>query len=304
MGSGIEIINAPKVFIILVNWNGWEDTIECLQSLEALDYPNREVVVVDNGSTDQSVSKIRAEYPDITLVGSKKNTGFAGGNNLGIKYANEKDADYYWLLNNDTVVEKDALSALVERMEENPAIGICGSKLIYYHQRDTVQALAGGQYNKWLGVSTNIGGQAAVDVEINPEEVEDRLDFVIGASMLVSREFIREVGLLNEEYFLYYEEIDWATRAKGKFKVGFAPESIVYHKEGASIGGKQALPAEKSRKSDYYQIKNRLKFTASFYPLCLPVVYATVILAIFNRVLRGQWDRIPMIIKLMFSFNK
>lgn len=303
MGSGIEIINAPKVFIILVNWNGWEDTIECLQSLEALDYPNREVVVVDNGSTDQSVSKIRAEYPDITLVESKKNTGFAGGNNLGIKYANEKDADYYWLLNNDTVVEKDALSALVERMEENPAIGICGSKLIYYHQRDTVQALAGGQYNKWLGVSTNIGGQVAVDVEINPEEVEDRLDFVIGASMLVSREFIREVGLLNEEYFLYYEEIDWAVRGSEAYQLGFAPHSIVYHKEGASTGGNQLQQADRSRKSDYYQLKNRLKFTYKFFPVYLPCVYLSVIYAMVNRIRRAQWDRIPMIIKLMFTFN-
>jgi GT2 family glycosyltransferase len=304
MGSGIETINAPKVFIILVNWNGWQDTIECLQSLEVLDYPNREVVVVDNGSTDQSVQKIRTEHPDVTLIESKENRGFAGGNNLGINYAVVKDADYCWLLNNDTVVEKGALFALVDRIERDPAIGICGSKLVYYHQRDTIQALAGGTYNKWLGVSIKIGGQVSADSEIEPAEVEEQLDFIIGASMLVSREFIREVGLLNEEYFLYYEEIDWATRAEGKFKLGFAPESIVYHKEGASIGGRQNQPAEKSRKSDYYQLKNRLKFTATFYPLYLPVVYGTVILAIFNRILRGQWNRIPMIIKLMFSFNK
>lgn len=300
----MEATAAPKVFIILVNWNGWQDTIECLQSLEVLDYPNKEVVLVDNGSTDQSVQKIRAEYPGITLIESKENRGFAGGNNLGINYAMKKDANYFWLLNNDTVVEKNALSALVERMENNPAIGICGSKLIYYHQRDTVQVLGGGSYNKWLGIPRNFGEGQPVSLPINQKQIEQELDFIIGASMLVSRKFLDEVGLLSEDYFLYYEEIDWGIRAGDNFLLGFAPESIVYHKEGASTGASNRNKNSKSRLSDYYLVKNRFKLTLKFYPYLLPVMYLTTLWTIVNRMRRGQWDRIPMIIKLMFSFNK
>lgn len=294
----------PKVYIILVNWNGWEDTVECLHSLEKLDYSNSSVIVVDNDSTDHSVKEIKSRFTDITLIENDENKGFAGGNNVGIKYALQQNADYVWLLNNDTIVDKQALSALVAYMEEDRKIGICGSKLIYCYQRDTIQALGGGSYNKWLGITKNIGQNKSVDFTYNPKKVEERLDYVGGASMLVSRKFINEIGLLSEEYFLYYEEIDWAIRAKGKFKLGFAPQSIVYHKEGQSTGGSQLQLNDKSIQSDYYQLKNRLKFSYNFFPLSLPMVYLSLVYAMITRTRRGQWKRIPMIMKLMFTFNK
>lgn len=295
---------APKVFIIMVNWNGWEDTVECLHSLDKLDYSNYSSIVVDNGSTDSSVQEISRRFPDIMLIESDENRGFAGGNNLGIKQALNEGTDYVWLLNNDTVVDKDALSHLVQRMEEDTDIGICGSKLIYYHQCDTIQALGGGSYNKWLATTDNFGQHQPVDTPCNPQQIEDDLDFVIGASMLVSRSFLNEVGWLSEDYFLYYEEIDWGIRAQPHFSLGFAPKSIVYHKEGASTKATNRRKDNKSRLSDYYLVKNRFKLTQKFYPYLLPLMYLTTGWTIINRMQRGQWDRIPMIIKLMFTFNK
>ena len=294
----------PRVHIVLLNWNGWQDTIECLGSLEDLEYPNFEITVVDNASTDGSVRKIKERYPGITLIENESNLGYAGGNNIGLRYALEHNADYVWLLNNDTVVHKDALISLIDRMRKSSSIGICGSRLIYYHDRETIQALGGGVYNKWLGTTEHVGANKPVNIDCDEHRIEQQLDYIVGASMLVSRQFLKEVGLLSEDYFLYYEELDWAMRGREKFKPGFAYDSIVYHKEGASIKATNRQLNAKSRLSDYYQIKNRLKFTFKFYPHLLPFVYLTMFYTIFNRMKRNQWNRIPMILKLCFTFNR
>lgn len=300
----MELPEQTKVFIVLVNWNGRDDTIECLYSLESLKYSNFSIIIVDNGSTDDSIKEIKKRFNGITLLENKKNEGFAAGNNRGIKYALEREADYVWLLNNDTVVDENALTALLNRVQNNPEIGMCGSKLIYYNKRNVFQLLAGGRYNKWLGITQNIGQNKPIHYSFDRKNVERQLQFIAGASLLVSRPFIEEIGLLCEDYFLYFEEIDWSKRAEGKFNLGFAAESIVYHKEGASTGGHQLRQDEKSKTADYYQLKNRLKFSYKYFPFYLPLVYLTVIYAIFNRMRRGKWHRIPMIIKLMFTFNK
>src|SRR5699024_10508143 len=125
----MDLSDKPNVYIILVNWNGWKDTVECLQSLQELEYAHYCVIVVDNGSSDQWVQDICQRFSVMHLVENEEDLGFAGGNNVGIRHALEREADYIWLLNNDTVVEKQALTYLVERMEEEPDMGICGSRL-------------------------------------------------------------------------------------------------------------------------------------------------------------------------------
>jgi GT2 family glycosyltransferase len=231
----------PLVYIVILNFNGWQDTLECLASLKQLAYPRFQTVVVDNASSNNSEEMIRQHYPTITLIQSGKNLGFAGGNNLGIRYALEKQADYIWLLNNDTVVETRALTHLVQRMQAKPLAGMCGSTLRYYDRREVVQVLGGATYNRWLGIQKPIGEGESANVIHNSDEIEAQLDYVIGASLLVSRSFIEKIGYLNEDYFLYYEEIDWATRARGQFTLTYAPQSIVYHKEGATIGTTKSL---------------------------------------------------------------
>lgn len=337
-----------RVCILILNWNNWEDTIECLESLQLLDYPSFEIIVVDNASTDGSIEKVKSwaegklpiiskfiEYSldnkplevvyydretaegggeteeekkllnlpskkRLVLIQSGDNLGFAGGNNVGIRYALAKDNfDYIWILNNDTVVAPDSLTYMVERMQEDEKIGICGSTLLYYHQPDTIQAL-GGKYNKWLGLSKHIGeGLQMSNIHIKlQDKVERKLSYIVGASMLVSKEFIQDIGLMCEDYFLYFEELDWATRAKGKYKLGYASESIVYHKEGATIGSSSKLKG-RSYISDYYGIKNRLLFAKKFYPQKLPVVYMGLIPTVINRMRRRQWDRVKMLYKIV-----
>lgn len=314
-----------RVYIILVNWNGWRDTVECLESLLLLEYPDFRIVVCDNGSSDESVQEIKnwanycnigcAEYqrsevelgspltvvPVLTLIRNNENLGFAGGNNVGLRYAIARgDADYCWLLNNDTVVEPDALAHLVIRTQQQPTIGLCGSTIRLYHDRQRIQALGGGHYCRWVGLPWHYGRFTWCCKESNQTRAEARMNYVEGASMLVSRKFLDEIGLLCEEFFLYFEEADWAIRSEGRFRLGYAPKSIVYHKVGGTIGT-SSNPAKKSFICDYYNIRNRLLFTRKYYPAALPTVRLVIFGALLLRICLFKWDRSAMVFRLLLN---
>jgi GT2 family glycosyltransferase len=322
--GGLEHLSVNRVFIILVNWNGWRDTVECLESLLLLDYPDFRIVVCDNGSSDDSLEEIRnwagchevryTEYqrgeaeaggiltadPVLTLIQNNENLGFAGGNNVGLNYAMARgDADYCWLLNNDTLVEPDALTHLVARMQQS-SVGICGSTIRMYHNRKRIQALGGGHYCRWIGLPWHYGRFSRWGKTINLKRAEAWMNYVEGASMLVSRQFLDEVGLLCEDYFLYFEEADWAIRAEGRFRLGYAPQSIVYHKIGGSIGT-SSNPAKISYISDYYNIRNRLLFTRRFHPAALPTVRLVIAGSLLLRLCLGKCDRAVMVFRLLFN---
>jgi GT2 family glycosyltransferase len=308
---------SDNVYIIIVNWNGWRDTIECLESVFRNDYPSYRVVVCDNGSQDMSLEKIR-EWADglltvdtapghplyelshppakkpipyreytraeaergensgnserLILIRNQFNLGFAGGNNVGLRYVLARDDfGYAWLLNNDTVIKQDALTRLVQRIRERANAGMCGSRIPYYSDPDHVWALGGGRYNIWLAQSGNIGHMSSVSETLSRDTIEAELDYLAGASMLVSRSFLKDIGLMSEDYFLYYEEPDWALRAKGKYTLAYAPDSIVYHKVGVSTGmlNKKGLSRDSSI---WHEMKSQLRFTRRFFPVTLPVV--------------------------------
>jgi len=332
--------------VVLVNWNGWADTIECLESVFRLDYPRLRVVVCDNGSQDGSLDKIRqwaegslnvlvaadhplrcyswppvakpidsvvydraqaeaggdeAERARLVLIDTGKNLGFAGGNNVGLRYFLQcNDFDFAWLLNNDTVVDPIALQALVNRMAEKPAAGMCGSTLLRYDAPDEVQARGGGWYCKWLGLPWHIGQLGTVDSPVNLERIESWMNYVVGASLFVRHEFLEDVGLLTEDYFLFFEELDWAMHSRGRFQLAYAPRSTVYHKVGRSVGT-SSNPWKKSRVCDYYAIRNRLMFTRRFHPEALPTIYLSVLTAFLVRLLAGNWSRAGMVWRLMKS---
>lgn len=321
----LEYLSVTRVSIILVNWNGWIDTIECLESLLHLDYPDFRIVICDNGSSDDSLQEIRnwadcheiryAEYqrieaeaggsrgldPVLTLISNGNNLGFASGNNVGMRYVLDRgDTDYCWLLNNDTVVEPDALTHLVTLVQQKPTIGICGSTVRLFRHRQRIQALGGGHYCRWIGLPWHYGRFIQLGGEINQHRAESWMNYVEGASMLVSRQFLEEVGLLCEDYFLYFEEADWAIRAKSRFKLGYAAQSVVYHKVGGSIGT-SSNPAKMSYTSDYYNIRNRLLFTRRFYPSALPTVWLVILGSLLLRLCLGKWDRVEMIFRLLFN---
>ena len=317
-----------RVYIIVVNWNGWKDTIECLESLLLLDYPDFRIVVCDNGSHDDSVIELQewgrqkfssdparwqllsrdaaekgAGFSDatVTLVSNGSNLGFGGGSNVGLRYAMARgDADFCWLLNNDTVVDVSALTKLVERMHDKPDAGICGSTLREYGNRSKVQALGGAVYYKWLGVAWHIGRTIHGDVLPDPLQVEDKMDYVVGASLLVRSSYLRDVGLMPEDYFLYFEEIDWVYRGHGRYSLAYAPGSIVYHKVGASIGTATNV-MQKSYLCDYYTLRNRLLFTRRYCPAALPGVYTGLAVELLVRLLCGRLDLAGMIWRLFWN---
>ncbi|MEW6333023.1 MAG: glycosyltransferase family 2 protein [Thermodesulfobacteriota bacterium] len=325
------------VCIVILNWNGWGDTVECLESVFRLEGEEFQVVVCDNGSTDGSVERIRAwadgslppvrtpeplrdltdppvpkpipcreygcddiarlsdgtgESAPLVLIRTGENRGFAWGNNAGLRYAmKRRDLAYVWLLNNDTVVRRDALTAMVRQMRRNRSAGICGSKILSYREPDRVQSLGGCRFNRWLGISRHIGTGTAASSAVDQVRVLRRMAYVTGTSMLVSRPFLADVGLMDESHFLYYEEIDWTIRAKGRYSLAFAPDSIVYHKEGASTG------TTRSRLADYHIIRSRLLLTRRHFPHALPTVYLGLVCMLLNRIRRSQWDRVALILR-------
>ncbi|OKL39624.1 glycosyltransferase family 2 protein [Pontibacter flavimaris] len=243
----------------------------------------------------------------LLLVESRKNLGFAGGNNVGCRLALAHQADYVWLLNNDTVVEKESLTHLVAHFEKSKynrqRLGILGAKLLYYHNPNFVQAIL-GKYKPLTASTTHIGLNRPASTPFHDLRIEAD-DYVVGASMFVSADFVKEVGFMCEEYFLYFEEIDWVKRGAAKnYTIGVCLEANIYHKEGASIGGSIKDNNNKSELSDFYSIRNRLIITKKFYPRFLYPVYLSLVAVAANRVRRKQFDRIPLILKALKSSKK
>lgn len=285
------------VYIILLNWNGCVDTIACLKSLSRLEGVAPRIVVCDNASIDDSWVRLQSyitQHPEqrISLIQTGENLGFAGGNNVGLRIAmSDLEMGFVWLLNNDTEVSPEALSALVTYMAKHEDVGICGSTLLYMDEPSQIQAV-GGQYNAWLGTSKHVFGHQKYSRTICESMDPDSFDYVVGASMFVRRSVLEQVGLLSEEYFLYCEEIDLATRMKRQMpemQLGYAPESLVYHKEGASTGANDRQEKTYSYFSDYFFITSRIRFARKFFPIKRWVVQVTMLPVAINRLRRKQW---------------
>ncbi len=312
-----ETSTSPPVAILLLNWNGYQDTLECLDSLRNLTYPNFKIILCDNGSSDNSIQHfeqwanahavsysrlVRQDAESTThlvqekliIIENQANLGFAGGNNVGLRFTLLQPFKYVWLLNTDTTVKPDALTKLVAEVEANSKIGMCGSTLLYYHAPDTIQTLGGGSINRYTGAPQHICLFQKLQQPISQAEVLKRMDYVMGASMLVTRKFLEEIGLMEERYFLYYEEIDWAERAKGKFILGYAPESVVYHKEGRSVGNQ---PRAYSDTSVYYMTRSRVKFMRKFFPKALPIALSRVLMSAAAQCAKGKLNQAKAIWK-------
>jgi GT2 family glycosyltransferase len=223
----------PKVDIILVNWNRADLTIECLRSLKAIDNPDHELIIVDNASTDGSAGVLKSSFPDARLFVNDRNLGFAGGNNVGVRYAVDNNADYVLLLNNDTEVDPRFLSELVAATEADPKIGIAGSK-IYYFSEPRRLWYAGGSVDLWTGDTHHIGEN---ELDSGQYDVAKDTDYVSGCAMLIKRRVLEEIGLLDERMFLYYEDSDYCTRARRHgYRVVYVPSSLVWHKVSSTTG--------------------------------------------------------------------
>lgn len=251
-------MNYPKVFIIILNWNGLQDTLECLESVFNLDYPNFEVIVVDNGSIDDSVEIISKRYTQVILIANEENLGYTGGNNIGMRYAMEHTADYMWLLNNDTVVEPDTLSKLVDAAEKFPDIGLVSPVIYYYDEPDKVQFC--GSYVDW-GNSTILYA-AIKDAQVSDEFQCGENVCLWGTALLINKHVVEKVGYLMEKYFAYWEDTEYSIRAiKGGCRNLICPSARIYHKTAPPLPG----VVQQSSHYFYYMIRNQYLLGAHYF---------------------------------------
>ena len=257
MNAPLTTMRHPKVSIILLNLNGYGDTSECIKSLRQIDYPNYELIVVDNGSNDESGQRLAREFPDLRMIESKNNLGFTGGNNLGTRDALERGADYVLLLNNDTVVEQAFLSSLVDVAESDPAIGLVGPKIFYFSEPERIW-YAGGDVNLAAG-SCNHAGKDKIDDGRRFSKVSDT-GFITGCAFLVKAEVLREIGLLDDKLFVYWEDTDFCERARKRgYRRVFVPQSHVWHKVSRTCG-------KESYFTLYLSTRNQLNWVATHAP--------------------------------------
>ncbi|WP_235715944.1 glycosyltransferase family 2 protein [Acetivibrio cellulolyticus] len=231
------------MFVVILNYKGLEDTIECIESLKKVKSKyNVSLVVVDNASGDGSDDGIKDRFDDIIMIESEANLGYSGGNNLGIRYAIEHEADYVIIINNDTIVEEDFIDGLVVNYDKDT--GMCAPIIYYYDNKDDIWS-SGGKYFKFKGSYSMTKGKIDKPTEF---------DFASGCCFLVSRNILERVGLLPEEYFLYLEDTDFCYNIRKKgLKIKVVPQSKIYHKVSKSTGGKSPL-------NIYYSSRNKLIF--------------------------------------------
>jgi GT2 family glycosyltransferase len=231
-------IRYPRIGIVLVNLNSYDDTSLCLRSLAQMTYPNAEVIVVDNGSRDHSGVRLQHEFPTAIHIRSDENLGFTGGNNIGIQHAMQSGCDHVLLLNNDTIVTPDFLQPLAGRLESDPTIAATSGKIYYAPQSrggENNVIWYAGCFRKWhmgyhhYGVEEHDTGQY---------DTARIIPYASGCLMLMRGDVIREIGPLSEEYFIYWEEADWCHRARNAgYICMYEPKSIIYHNfKSAALG--------------------------------------------------------------------
>ena len=279
----------PSIFVILLNWNRPYDTLECIRSLASSDYPHFTTVVVDNGSIDDSLSILKQVGDKIILIESGQNLGFTGGNNLGIKYALEQNADYVLLLNNDTLIAPDALSKMMIVAESNEKIGIVTPKILYHPDRSRIWS-AGTKFYEWC-MTTRLTGYKQKD--IGQYDVERDLPFAVGCAMFIKKEVLTSIGLLNDDMFAVSEDVDYGVRTiKQGYRIRYVPSAVVWHKESVSAGGKDAPQYV------YYQSRNMILiqrlWAKNFFHLVVAHLIASLHLgkrvALFS--VHGKWQSI------------
>ncbi len=266
----------PLVYIILVNWNNWKDTSQCLVSLGGLDYPDYRVLLLDNGSVDGSVQRIRESFPEVETVELGANLGFAKGNNVGIRVALERGAEFVWLLNNDTTVNSLTLRALLTTAERDPRVGAVGSAIYSFTQRERLQVWGGGHINFLLGRSVCFQRHVG----------NERVQYITGASLFLRRQAVEQVGLLDEEFFMYWEDADYCFRLRRSgWRLAVAADSKVWHREQGSVGKKSVL-------MDAYFNRSAVHFFRKYATVPLVPIWLSLTQRFARWLLAGDLDRV------------
>ena len=284
------------VSIIIVNYKDPKDTLSCLVSLNSLSYEEHEIIVVDNGSESDKTSQFIHANNRVKVINLVDNSGFASGANAGIKMARGK---YILLLNNDTEVTANMLEPMVKAMESNDKIGMLSPQIRFFHNKELIQYAGASNIHPILGRGTKLGYKEKVSEKYNTSGYTELCN---GACMLIRRHVIEDVGLLPENYFMYYEEHDFTETAKALgWKCYYCAESKVYHKSGGTIGQDSPL-------RNYYLLRNRLVFQRKFqngFSLVASLIYHTIVIypkSFIQAVLKKDRALVESVLKA-YSFH-
>ena len=283
---------APHITIVMLNWNQEADTLACLQSLVMLSYPAWSIVLVDNGSTDGSADAIARwsqENMPLTLIRNEQNKGFIGGSNVGIRHALTTDTAYIFLLNNDTVVEPDVLTRLIAVAEQAEDIGMVGPK-IYQYNRIRILDSAGTRTMLWFAQGFLIGHN---EEDRGQYDQATDMPYITGTALLVKRAVIDRIGLMDEDYFNYFDDFDWGYKArKAGYRLLFVPHAVIRHRGSQAIGFGSPFYI-------YHVVRSRILFARKHIPflafLCvfLPYLAAYRYLKPALKLLcHRQWDHL------------
>ncbi|MBI2843222.1 MAG: glycosyltransferase family 2 protein [Armatimonadetes bacterium] len=243
-------MKTPLVSIAILSWNGREDTLECLKSLRGVDYPNYHTILVDNGSTDGTIPAVREGFPEVEILETGENLGCAGGNNAGIRRSLEIGADAVLLLNNDTTLDPAFLSILVENLYSSSDIGATNPTIYYYDEPDVVWS-AGGSIDERTGIAYQ---RHLNEADRGQFKNNEDVDYGISAAMLVRREAIETAGLMDQDFFIYYDETEWCCRARDAgYRILYVPQARIWHKVSKVMNKNSAGQL-------YYFCRNRLLF--------------------------------------------
>jgi GT2 family glycosyltransferase len=273
----------PLVYVVVLNWNNYEDSKKCLESLVRATYTNLKIILVDNGSSDGSGRRLQAEFGDVEVILNDENLGFARGCNVGIRAAiDDADCVYVLLLNNDAVATQRFLEQALEVAQANPQIGLVGGKVLYSPESRKIW-YAGGEVNRWRGQVVIRGFR---EIDQGQYDVPVEVGFVTGALMLIRRAVLEEVGLLPEEYFFGTEEIDYslAVRRAG-YKLYYVPEFLVYH-------GADGSHSNYDPKFVYNNYRSKLILQEKYLPRGSFALWKAIFSIYGRHVARRVWQKI------------
>ncbi len=290
-------LNSKKVAIVLVNWNSFDLTKDTLESLQQTTYTNYDCIVVDNGSVDGSGDLIEKQFPNCIVLKSSTNKGFTGGNNIGIDYALQQDYEYIMMLNNDVAVEPNFLEPLIAKLDQDDSVGAVQPLIYFHHDRHLIWN-AGSTYNTFLGICTTPDYNKK-DTQHLFRKKAKQIDWITGCAFMIRASVLKEVGLLKEAFFIYYEDVNLSFRIKAAgYELSYVPSSVIYHIAGMSHKTKEkGKEGFVSPKVHFLNARNRIWCLKEHTP-----VWAIASVTLFNAfyffsigfyfIFRARWQKL------------
>jgi GT2 family glycosyltransferase len=265
-----------KIYVVILNWNDFEDTDKCITSLLAINDQRIQIVLVDNHSTDDSASLLKEKFNQIPILISDMNNGYAGGMNIGIRYALDNNADYIILSNNDIEYPSNFLEPMLQLIQSEQSIGIVSPKVLYSLDREKIYC-AGADFNLFRGAG--VAAFQGEDFSKYGNEVRE-ISMAEGSCFLAKKEVFEKSGLFSEEFFMYFEDLEFSDRVRKNFKIYYTPESIIYHKGGAGSSWKNHSPLYY-----YYYTRNRFIYFKKFsFAIKIYILFYSLLVSLIKTI--------------------